>query len=315
MELIKTMKMERFILHLALLLCFLQSSRAMKPQQPSQTLSIKDSKTDMRVHLIGSMHYNPYSISKTEQIIAGYGDNDELGSVMIESCAKRWTRTLDKQPQGSFLRTFLDNEMQAAAEIGAKYENVALLLGDQEIEVTNSRMKESFIQSLKDVINPSRWSSLSEDLKRGYTQVNPANPSEEPGKYLGAKDFLDINLLLNAPLSLLRYPLAIVFKSPVVGALLIGTVLASSVGADGGVADTSLTTDYLDLLGGLLGSVLEVVLLGRTFLIALLLERNVVIVDNIRAECERAKKAGEDKVCVVVLGMAHLNGVSKLLSE
>jgi pheromone shutdown protein TraB len=63
-----------------------------------------------------------------------------------------------------------------------------------------------------------------------------------------------------------------------------------------------------------------VALLSRVFLCAILADRNVVLANNILSECSRVqKKQGKGKkggeVVVAVLGMAHCNGVKKLLLE
>ena len=61
-------------------------------------------------------------------------------------------------------------------------------------------------------------------------------------------------------------------------------------------------------------TMIEFAILGRTFLIALLAERNVILADKIREECQRIKEEGKgEDGAVAILGMAHCNGVRKLL--
>ena len=56
-----------------------------------------------------------------------------------------------------------------------------------------------------------------------------------------------------------------------------------------------------------------VLLLARVMLITLLSDRNVILASNTKKECERLQSEERgDKVCVVVLGLAHYNGVKRL---
>ena len=75
-------------------------------------------------------------------------------------------------------------------------------------------------------------------------------------------------------------------------------------------------------LESLLVVVAEVCVLGRPMLQVLLDERNEVIAANIIEECRRIRRegdsgssSGETDCVVVVLGMAHCNGVKKLLVQ
>lgn len=229
---------------------------------------------------------------------------------------------MKSQAVGTFMRSLLDNEMQAASEAGSVY-NIPTLLADQNITLTNARMKETFVESLRDLASLQLGKLLS-DLNRARKIVlTPALRDPNNGRQLGLSDYLDPALILGAPVSLVRYPLAIVIKSPLTGALILSSCLYAlvdpSAAPDVGFIDTSagdtasvLAENFLELVQTLLTVAVETAVVGRTFLVCLLEERNVVLADNIRRAC---REAGEGQSVVAVLGAAHLNGVTALLSN
>ena len=74
--------------------------------------------------------------------------------------------------------------------------------------------------------------------------------------------------------------------------------------------------DAASLLPSIAVAALETVVLGRVFLVGLLEERNFVIARNIRRAClAPGKKGGGGRTVVAVLGMAHVSGVKRLLTE
>lgn len=248
---------------------------------------------------------------------------------------------MNMHPPGSPLRLVLDNEMQAAAEAGEAF-GLPVVLGDEEIEAVDKRMKDTFKQTVKDILNPfdGGWASISEDLKTAWIEaVDPSwstrwddrkdsemNTLATTGdQYLNAFDLLDTELLLAAPMSFIRYPLAIIIKTPLQGVALVALLSfltlhgpAELLANNAALLSQESTTDIIiDTVGGLGAFALETVLLGRVFLTVLLLERNEVLAKNIRSECVRLSKdrSRDDKVCVAVLGMAHCNGVKKILCK
>lgn len=58
-----------------------------------QVLEFQEPTTGVTVKLIGCMHYNPASIQLTEDTINELAKDDKLGSVIIESCDIRWNQT------------------------------------------------------------------------------------------------------------------------------------------------------------------------------------------------------------------------------
>ena len=68
-----------------------------------------------------------------------------------------------------------------------------------------------------------------------------------------------------------------------------------------------------DLLASLAISALETVVLGRVLLVGLLEERNFALARSIR-RASQARGTGRGETVVAVLGMAHLNGVKRILT-
>merc|ERR1719273_1270924 len=87
----------------------------------SQVLKFKEPTTNVTVILIGAMHYNPASIELVRDTIETLGQENKLGSVIIESCDIRWNDTSSSSTpsesevaQKEFKKKFLQNEMRVA---------------------------------------------------------------------------------------------------------------------------------------------------------------------------------------------------------
>ena len=138
--------------------------------QPPQTLFFHDAETNQPIHLVGTMHYNPHSIKKVEEVIKAYGSTDRLGSLVIESCEERWEITQRIQPMGSKLRSFPDNEFQAAAELADQY-GARIILADENISRNNERVNSALIQTVQDLGSPPKgWERIIFDLRRGWLE-------------------------------------------------------------------------------------------------------------------------------------------------
>lgn len=306
-----------------------------------QTLTFPDSQTGVTVHLVGSMHYNPHSIARTTGIIKSYGEAGDLGAVVVEQCPTRWEKVFELHPKGTLLRAVLDNEMQAAAETAEDFGS-PLILGDEEIETVDQRVRAAFVQTTKDLFNPlgGGWKDILVDVQRAYTEAIDPSLSRKGGgegneQYLSLVDLLDPSLLLSSPVSFFRYPLAILIKAPVQGLALLGILTFLTLNGPAELlSDTSTVGNMspfqfaIEMLEGAAAFTLETVFVARVFLTVLLVDRNEVLARNIRAECLRlageasrggggwwGKTSRTDKVCVAVLGMAHCNGVKGLLVE
>ena len=290
-------------------------------QPPTQTLFFHDAETNQPIHIVGTMHYNPYSITKVTQLIHGYGTAGRLGSVVIESCEERWSTTQRIQPKGSKLRWFLDNEFQAAAELANQYD-ARLILADENISKNNERINAVMTQTVQDLCSPPMgWEAILSDLRRGWREnIDPQTESKGTKVFLDRSDLFDVGMLQSAPISLARYVLGFVAKKPIPGTLLLGW-LAGLIGygiVHGIGDDLSLLEQVKATTAGLvLNIVIGVPLLGRILLVTLLGDRNKTLAKNIRDECRRKKVNAEHQevVLVVILGLAHCNGVKRLLRE
>ena len=147
---------------------------------------------------------------------------------------------------------------------------------------------------------------------------------------------------------MIKYPLSYFVKSPAF-ALAVGALIILGNAEDSsayGLAEPLSTTD---LLQSLFLSVLETVIFARIFLKELLADRNEVLAENILEQCRNYEASGNNddflarlfqaqsnedrssgavyapgsvlgrpedgKTVVAVLGLAHCNGIRKILDE
>lgn len=285
-------------------------------------LSFNEPKTNVPIVIIGAMHYNPTSIQLVQDVITDLGKKDELFCTIIETCPERWNQTLQQRPYGSLLRILLNNELQTAYDITIQLFQREVILGDQNISIISSRISELFKTSIKDVLQPWKWSSI-------YQEIQQVLPKNNNLKSLSLPDFFSLKLLYGLPFSLLRYPLALILKYPTKFLPILAIFIALSLDFDyfdthvnaasffnslslGTVQDNpNVLNDWLESIGL---TFLQLIFLSRIFLVGLLYERNIIITSNIQRKCEEAviRKEG-NKTIVVVLGMAHCNGVQDLL--
>ena len=297
-------------------------------------LSLVDQKTKSKVVLVGTVHFNPSSIKLAEQTVREAAADGALHAVAVESCPRRWDKTIEQQPVGSPLRSLLDNEMQAAAEAGAAF-GAETVLVDQCINTTASRLVRLAGQTLVELATPwnGGWARIADDIRQGYDQV-VASGSAGPldGGIRVLERAVQPSLLAGAPVALGRYLLAFAVTSPALGAALLATLAFYAVyfGDDGyaayfgelwsigGGADTAPLATVgggeilVDARAFVAFQLLQWLVYSRVFLVGLLAERNRVIAANIRRQCEIG---GADSTVVGVVGMAHLDGVRALLLE
>jgi len=293
-----------------------------------QSLTFREKETNTKVCLIGTMHYNPRSIELVSTMTKKEIEDGTFGCLVLESCEKRWQKTLEFQRKGTVRRRLLDNEFQAAQELVEDQGKVSL--GDQSIDDLGANMKRIFKETLEDVFNPvDGWKRVREDLVN-YS-ASELYPTKEFGKdvqSLSLEDFLlDGRLLLALPVSLFRYPLAWLLKSPKLVVPLLSfyfglanlpgfveAMEASTTTTTGGgiglVQSADVVDETLSLLFFFL-DVFQIVVLSRLMLVALLGERNDVLSASIRAKCQEYQ--GEEKTVIAILGAAHLNGVQNRL--
>ena len=251
-----------------------------------QILSFHEPTTNVKVILVGAMHYNPWSISLAAETIKALAIRDQLHSTVIESCPDRWKKTLERQPQGSIFRALFDNEMQTAADVSLSFSR-SLVLGDQNITITNTRMMQLFAESILDLMNPFNggWSRISDEIKSIAAKIIIKKPNDR--KYLSFGDFFSPYLLLGAPVSLIRYPLAIIFKSPLIGLAIACAIFLTNGGSAANISELEISSHpvvelfgdsgtlnvarfALDYLISALAFAVEVAVLSRVFLTGLL---------------------------------------------
>ena len=300
------------------------SSNLPSSVKKDQTLTFRDKKTGVLVKLVGTMHYNPHSIGIASKVTREALENETLGALVLESCEKRWKKTIEFQPPGSITRALLDNEFQACQELCRERD---VYLGDQNIDDLSSDLKELFVQTMKDCFtNPS---SIKADFKKfTESELVPLQSFGSDGRVvsLSFEDFLDYRLLACMPISMLRYPLAWLLKSPklVVPVVTFYLTLASlpgiveatqfkeQIAGNGFAVSDGGFDDVLSFLFLVLDA-LQIVVLSRLMLVALLGKRNDILSQSIRDKCEEIK--GTDMSVIAILGAAHLNGVqNRLLS-
>jgi hypothetical protein len=305
-----------------------------------QVLEFQEPTTGVTVKLVGCMHYNPASIQLTEDVINELARDNRLGSVVIESCDIRWNQTnaLPKR-----IQQLLQSEMKAASELASNTYQLPVILGDQRINITVASLKQGCQETVVDLLTPwnGGWSRLWSNITAAREE---ALPFGDP--YLNAFAFLDPKLLLAAPVSLVKYPLSYFFKAPLKTTVTMTALFLLNTEADA----TMVTLDQMtvgDWAGSLTVSLVEIALFGRVFLKELLADRNLLLARSILEQCKLYQATGnvqtapttagrfsfvwnilgqsptkmassndqQDKAVVAVLGMAHCNGIMKLLKE
>jgi len=294
--------------------------------------------TGVNVKLVGAMHYNPSSIKLATDSINALAEEGQLGSIIIESCDIRWNATMEND---QMIKDALLSEMKAAHDLGIEY-NVPVVLGDQRINITVSELKSGFKEAVLDILQPwnGGWGRLGSSISLARKEAVPTGD-----QFLGLDSFFDPKLLFAAPVSMIKYPLSYLVRSPVftvaVGALIL---LGGADSSDAYVSGTATTTDILE---SLFLSGIETVVFARIFLKELLADRNEILADSILEQCRNyeaksssgwfdvfqtkngdkatgavyapdsvvGKPGGDGKTVVAVLGLAHCNGIKKLLTE
>jgi hypothetical protein len=301
----------------------------------SQVLDFIEPTTGVPVKLIGAMHYNPASIKLATDTINQLAKKGKLGSIIIESCDIRWNATLENQ----FVQGQLMSEMRAAHDLGMLYSR-PVVLGDQRINITVSQLKNGAKEAVLDLVQPwnGGWQRLFESISSARKEAVPFGE-----QFLGLDAFLDPKLLRAAPVSLLKYPLSYIVRSPLFSiGILSFFILFGGDGANALGGDMTAT----DLAESLFFSALETVIFARIFLKELLAERNEVLAENIFEQCRNyaagkgnfweklrqptgdksngaiyapgsvvGNSSEEGKVVVAVLGLAHCNGIKKIMTE
>mmetsp|Transcript_13298 Transcript_13298/g.31910 ORF Transcript_13298/g.31910 Transcript_13298/m.31910 type:complete len:469 (+) Transcript_13298:1402-2808(+) len=269
------------------------SSSSAEEKIPNQILKFQEPKTNVTVILVGSMHYNPSSIQLAEQTIQSLASNQQLGSVIVESCDIRWNKTLALYESKPWLKALLKNEMVASSDVALRYQR-PVILGDQRINITTTSLKECFQETITDLASPpSGWKRFASDVGQAFDETRPFGG---PG-YLSAFAFFDPKLLLAFPVSLFKYPLSFLVRDPLPTSILFaGFFGLNYLDASGilGVSSTRMALDAVqnnqvpitDWLLSVNIAILETVFFARAFLKPLLAERNEVLAKSILDQCQ-----------------------------
>jgi hypothetical protein len=271
-----------------------------------QVIRVRHQKRD--VFLVGTMHYNPVSIAKARETVTDLNNQGKLGALVLETCPTRWQKTLSFQPPGSFMHALLMNEFQSASEAAP---DVVPILGDMRIEDLGGKLKTSLKETTLDILIPTRWQSYRADVESAIDgEIKAAN--DEGVTELG--DIFDIRLLANVPVSLFRYPLAWMLKSPalMVPFATFWLTIAALPGIVESIPDTAQQTTAENVVTDvfLALDILQISLLTKCFLGVLLRDRNDILAKSISDACEGID---EEQSVVAILGAAHLNGVHRRL--
>jgi len=296
-----------------------------------QILEFVEPETQVTVKLVGAMHYNPTSINLAKSTVEELADSEQLGSVIIESCDVRWNSSGDINP---YLRELLRSEMGAASDVALEY-NRPVILGDQRINITTSRMKAAFQETVIDMAQfyNGGWGRIASNITEAWKETSA--PADPDNYYLNILSFFDPKLMLTAPVSFFKYPLSYVAKTPF-PALSFLAICIFFFDPSQVEAPQLEWSDYVSSIGITL---LETALFSRVIVKEVLAERNTVLAKSILEQCrlytsetivkndpllsESVYAPGcipttgdeEGKTVVAVLGMAHCNGIMKLLIE
>jgi len=185
-------------------------------------------------------------------------------------------------------------------------------------------------QTVKDLLSPTHgWKSIARDL---FT-VTPQLIGKR-GKKLGISDLFDVDLLLGTPVSFARNLLTIFMRLPIPTTVLLMVIVALQHANDvaasvlpgvqqalpegTGGPPLLLSSDFLGtlstdlLIAAFAAYMLTALVLVRASVVVLLLERDAILANSIRECCKRADSS---QTVVAILGMAHCNGVAKLLKD
>jgi hypothetical protein len=321
-----------------------QVSYALSASSARQILEFQEPHTNVTVVLVGAMHYNPSSINLAKTTIHDLAFADRLGSVIVESCDIRWNKTLDLYERRPWLKNLLKNEMLTSCELAQEY-NCPVILGDQRINITSAAMKASLKETFVDLISPpSGWKRFATEVSKAWEETVPFGGQG----YLGAFAFFDPRLLLAVPVSLVKYPLAFLVRDPLpTSVVLIGLLVINYVDGSSSVTMDDVFNNQVPLSDWLISfglAALETVVFARLLLKPLLAERNEILAKSILDQCRllatgetdlastrsstseivyapgsattiTEPRSDKDQAVVAILGMAHCNGIKKLLQE
>jgi hypothetical protein len=276
---------------------------------PSGVVRVTDAASRRPVLLVGTMHYNPHSVAVVRGTIRAAAEQTGLHATAIELCASRWNSTAAARWREKRLgiapyeRLLSEDEFQVAWEDSVACGLPDVVLADQSIALSGRRLGDALLRTARDLLTPSGWRRVARDLNVACLQTPTF-----------ARQALRGKLLAGAPLAMARYIYqshsALPFAFLSIAALGLAAAVDEATGAVATWDDGVVTA-------------LAAVVIGRSVFVSLIEERDRVLARNIRDACLAPRAASDadeatsetSAVVVAVLGMAHLAGVRKALSE
>ena len=272
---------------------------------PSGVVRLTDAASRRPVLLVGTMHYNPYSVRIVEGTVRATSRQRGLHATAIELCPSRWnstaaacwqTKRLERIP--SYERLLSEDEFQVAFESAISCGLSDVVLADQPIALTGRRLGAALAQTAVDLLSPAGWQRVAVDLQTAARQLPTF-----------ARAAMSLPLTAGAPLAFLRY----MYQSPAAlpFAVISGAALAIAAAVDEATGAVATPEDCVI-------SALLALVVGRAAFVSLIEERDRALASNIRRACLAEAASSDDSssegaTVVAVLGIAHLAGVRSLL--
>eukprot|EP00930_Biecheleria_cincta_P026092 TRINITY_DN18452_c0_g1_i2.p1 TRINITY_DN18452_c0_g1~~TRINITY_DN18452_c0_g1_i2.p1 ORF type:complete len:247 (-),score=35.50 TRINITY_DN18452_c0_g1_i2:330-1070(-) len=225
-----------------------------------------------------------------------------LGAVILETCSSRWAKTVEMQPAGSFMRTVLDNEMQAAAEI-AEAAGRPVIFGDLQNENIPS-FSSALQEGLIDLCSPldGGWLRSAQAISEGFQRWQSLLRVQGGGN--DSKLFRmqeKPEFAAEMPLAYFRYILSAVLRDA--RWLLVAAV----------VITLFVMLPHDSLASTVVVFICELLTIRAILSTAMVDERDEVLAETVRQTCNSLGTSA--RVVVVVLGAAHHDGVLKRILQ
>ena len=272
---------------------------------PSSVVRLTDAASQRPVLLVGTMHYNPYSVKVVDRTVRATSRQRGLHATAIELCPSRWdsaaaarwqTKRFERIPAHE--RLLSEDEFQVAWESAVSCGLDDVVLADQPIALTGKRLGAALAGTAVDLLSPAGWRRVAADLGTAGRQLPTF-----------ARAALSLPLTAGAPLAIVRYmyqsPAALPFAAISIAALAIAAAVDEATGAVATPEDAVI-------------SAFVALLVGRAAFVSLIEERDRALASNIRRAClaeasSDGSNSGRGATVVAVLGIAHLAGVRALL--
>mmetsp|Transcript_16801 Transcript_16801/g.30127 ORF Transcript_16801/g.30127 Transcript_16801/m.30127 type:complete len:372 (-) Transcript_16801:314-1429(-) len=306
-------------------------------------LTFTERESGKKVVLIGTMHYNPSSIETVRKVVSEVAAKSSNLSLVVELCPERF-KAMREIPRKSVLGQLFDNEMLAAFEAARDAGVDNIVLGDCTDAELSSRIAAVAKSTGSDILNPFQggWQAILRDFERlgssmtGKPAFQSKTKKDNSRRIIQLEDLFEASLLMGAPLALIRNFVVLAVKLPsfIKATALVGlsfmlrqTFLSNALAErphdeSHAVAATTMH-EHMVTANHLMWDPFTIAVLvalsvtnlamytafARVAAVALLLERDEILAASIRDCCRQAG----NRTVVAVLGMAHCNGVARLL--